>query len=223
MSKAAGARRAQPANAGKAKARPGAPAVQTKVATRPAAAAKKTKSGAIKRELAMPATAPRAKAEPQVAVAAPIRPIAKKRPADDGLVRKAGVIAPEVIDLIEVSKGRAATPGRAAASVNSIPAEDEQKRVAKKIEKKTPADTHVRPSANAAAGPVVAAPIVAVAAPVVQLNRPRRQQSPSPSNRRRLRGRVSSRTTSSSIRPMASAKLSRSKSRKSPASSSSST
>ena len=166
VSKAAGSRRAQPANAGKAKARPGAPAVQAKVAKRPAAAAKKTKSGAIKRELAAPATARRAKAEPQVAVAAPSRPVAKKRPADDGLVRKAGAVAPEVIDLIEASKGRAATPGRAAASVNSIPAEDEQKRVAKKIEKKTPAESPVRPSANSAAEPVAAAPVVAVAAPI---------------------------------------------------------
>ncbi len=141
-SKAAKAGRVQPTSKNKplAKAQSVGSAVRAKEASRPAAAAKKTASGAVKREAVGATIGRRVKAPPQP-VAASVRPTAKKRPADNRPVQAGGVSGPEVIDLIEASKrqsiGRAVTPGRAAASVNSIPSEDEQKKVAKKIEKKT--------------------------------------------------------------------------------------
>ena len=150
------------------KARTGKSAVQAKEA-RPAAAAKKTKSGAIKREAASASIGRRVKTAPPQAVAASVPPAAKKRPAGSLPVRQVGVSPPEVIDLIEASKrqaiGRAATPGRAAASANSIPSEDEQKIVAKKVEKKTSVESPAivrRPADAAVAAAIVTARAAAV-------------------------------------------------------------
>jgi CarD family transcriptional regulator len=118
----------------------GEPAAAGKT-SRPAAAAKRSKSGAIKREAADGVIGSRAEAA-SGNVAASVRPAAKKLPADSALVQAGAVSTPEVIDLIEASKrqaiGDAAAP---AASMNSIPTEEEQKRVTKKIEKKTSAES----------------------------------------------------------------------------------
>ena len=110
---------------------------------RPAAAAKRSKSGAIKREEAGGSIGSRADAVARD-VTSSARPAAKKQAADGALDQAVSVSTPEGIDLIEASKrqaiGDAAAPARAAASVNSIPTEEEQSRVTKKIEKKTSAE-----------------------------------------------------------------------------------
>ncbi len=168
-SKTASAGRVQPTSKNSsAKARTGKSVVQAKGA-RPAAAAKKTRSGAIKREAASSSIGGRVKTAPPQSVAASVPPAAKKRPADSLPVRPVRVSAPEVIDLIEASKrqpiGRAAAPGRAAASVNSIPSEDEQKIVARKIEKKTSVESPAivrRPADAAVAAAIVTARAAAV-------------------------------------------------------------
>jgi CarD family transcriptional regulator len=131
--------------------------------SRPAAAAKRSKSGAIKREAADGSVGNPATASPDVA--APIRPAAKKQPADSALVQAVSVSTPEVIDLRSSKRqaiGDAAAP---AASTNSIPTEEEQKRVTKKIEKKTTAESPAiarRGSDSAVAEAIVSARAAAV-------------------------------------------------------------
>jgi len=110
--------------------------------SRPAAAAKRSKSGAIKREAADGSVGNHATASPDVAASS--RAAAKNQPADSALVQAVSVSTPEVIDLRSSKRqaiGDADAPVRAASSVNSIPTEEEQKRVTKKIEKKTTAES----------------------------------------------------------------------------------
>lgn len=60
-------------------------------------------------------------------------------------VRLDGALVAEAVEIVEAEKsqkiGRAVTPGRAAAFLNSIPGADEQKIVTKKIEKRAPVDS----------------------------------------------------------------------------------